>query len=297
MQSKYFCFTRFAAHGTLDPDQIYQSLQPLCTYFAFQQEVCPETGQDHIQGYIALKKRSRATTLCRAFPAHYEARRGSHTEASAYAQKEATRKPGCIPRVFGVAPIEPGGRNDLESFRDAIIEGASDWLLLELFPREMAKFPKFLHLVRSSKLSYDVLRDIPPLIPRLGWQFELSQRLEGQPSRRQVHWRWESVGNVGKSYYALHYKPANTFIITGGKHSDIHYSYGYQPYVFFDWARCAESTFPYGLVEQFKNGYFLSAKYESIPKRFPVPHVVVFANFEPDVTQMSLDRWDIEKIE
>lgn len=290
-------FTRFISHGTLNPQEVLLALRPICSWITFQTEVCPESGREHLQGYVVLKVRSRATTFARQFPSHVEPRRGTHTQAVQYCSKEETRKAGTQCYSEGTEPIARGTRTDLAEFRDAILAGASNWALLEQFPGELAKFPKFVHLVRNEQLSHNVLANLPVFQPRLGWQFELCQRIEGVPNPRIVLWRWESTGNVGKSYFALHYKPSETFVVTGGKHADIHYAYGYQKYVIFDFPRYNQESFPYGLVEQFKNGYFLSSKYESVAKRFPVPHVVVFTNFAPDVSQMSLDRWDIVEIE
>nr|UOF80021.1 rep protein [Cressdnaviricota sp.] len=296
-QSLYFCFTRFEQHGSLEIETIKEALIPLCTYFTFQLELAPGTGQLHVQGYVILKKRVRARTFAQSFPCHAEPRRGNHSQAKAYCQKETSRVPGTGFVEHGVEPVaRQGARSDIVGFKNAILDGADDLLLADEFPAEFAKFPRFVSMVRHAKLSADVLRNLPVFQPRLGWQWALAQRLGGAPSAREVHWRWEPVGNVGKSFFALNFKPVESFIITGGRHADIHYAYAHQPYVFFDWARCSQDTFPYGLVEQFKNGYFLSTKYESTPKRFVVPHVVVFANFAPDLSQMSADRWQIEQI-
>lgn len=297
MQSKYFLFTRHTNHGSLSADEVQAALNEIAQYYIFQKEVCPETQREHLQGYVILKQRCRLSTFVRRFKCHAELRKGSHSQAKTYCSKEETRVAG--PWSGGVEQINEGGRRrDLQEFTTAILSGKSNYELLEEgFGEQMAKYPRYLSLVRNTQLQHDVLLDLPVLEPRVNWQWALCQTLEARPSKREVLWRWEGTGNVGKSYFAMHYKPAESFIITGGKHADIHYAYQFQKYVFFDWARSNEGVFPYGLVEQFKNGYFLSTKYESIAKRFAIPHVVVFANFAPDVSQMSLDRWNIEQIQ
>lgn len=296
MQSQYFCFTRFANHGSLVHEEAEEQLQQFAQFYCFQSEICPESGREHLQGYVVLHIRTRISKFVRDFPCNAQARKGTHTQALAYCEKEETRKPGTVPCKWGVEPVDrQGRRNDLESFHGDIISGATDWELLGEHKSCMAKYPRYVYMVRNALMSFNVLRNLPSLQPRLGWQFELAQRLSAEPHPRKVLWRWDRVGNVGKSYFALHWKPLESFIVTGGKYADIHYAYNYEGTIFFDWPRCNEGSFPYGLVEQFKNGYFFSTKYQSVAKRFQVPHVVVLANFPPDETQMSEDRWDIKE--
>lgn len=126
---------------------------------------------------------------------------------------------------------------------------------------------------------------------------DLSALLQQDADSRKVIWRWEPIGNTGKSFFALHFKPNESFTITGGKHSDIQYAYEGEKYVFFDWARKNMESFPYQLVEQFKNGYYIKTKYESRAFRFHPPHVVVFANEQPEFGALSGDRWDVKIIE
>ena len=40
----------------------------------------------------------------------------------------------------------------------------------------------------------------------------------------------------------------------------------------------------------------MCAKYESKPICRNSPHVIIFANFEPDLDKLSNDRWIIKKI-
>lgn len=86
------------------------------------------------------------------------------------------------------------------------------------------------------------------------------------------------------------------YVINGGKAADIYYAYFYEKVVFFDLARQKEDIVAYDVMENFKNGYFLSTKYQVRRVKFNIPHVVVFSNFRPDMTKLSEDRWDIRVI-
>lgn len=266
-------------------------------YFCYQEEVCPETERDHLQGYLVLRSKRALGFLRRLIPnAHFENRRGTHQEAKSYCSKEETRKEGTQVVEWGTEPIQ-GRRNDIREFCAAVNSGVPISEALELFCEIFAKYPSFAALYFRYRVTRIALGQLPVLVPRLGWQRDLSVLLEGPPDPRKVHWRWESTGNTGKSFFALHYKPSETFIVTNGKHADVYFAYGGERIVFFDWPRERLDTLSYGLLESFKNGYFLNTKYQSGAFRFPVPHVIVFANFEPVRTAMSDDRWDIVEIQ
>jgi hypothetical protein len=104
------------------------------------------------------------------------------------------------------------------------------------------------------------------------------------------------IGNSGKSHFATHYHAKTSYYITGGKAADIFYGYQYEEVVFFDLARMKQEYVQYDVMENFKNGQFYSTKYECKVVKFAVPHVVVFANFQPDRLMLSVDRWDIRVI-
>ncbi len=53
----------------------------------------------------------------------------------------------------------------------------------------------------------------------------------------------------------------------------------------------------YSGLPQSKNGVLFSPKYESGQKIFKPPHVFVFANYEPDQTKLSADRWNIVQLD
>lgn len=293
-QSRGWIFTAFNA----DSGEVRETLSrcDLVQFACFQEEVCPDTARDHLQGYVYFS-RKKTRTFCRTLlNAHWESRRGTHEEAKTYCTKQDTRREGTEPWIFGVDPA-PGCRTDISLARDFILSGATIDQIIDEHPEVLAKYPGFVATCQRSRISRKRLEQMPVLVPRLGWQRDLSILLEGPPDPRKIHWRWEETGNTGKSFFALHFKPNESFVVTNGKHADIYYSYGGERVIFVDWPRQKLDSLPYGMLEAFKNGYFVNTKYQSCPFRFPIPHVVVFANFRPDLQAMSQDRWDIVEIQ
>jgi len=178
--------------------------------------------------------------------------------------------------------------------KNTIKDGKRGLALFEECSDTVAKYPRFVHdYIRLLEASKVVIDD---LIPRSGWQTDLSNILSEDAHSRRVLWYFDVTGNSGKSYFSTRYKTKSSYLVTGGKNQDIYYAYNYEQVVFFDLPRAKQEYVPYDVMESFKNGYFLSTKYECKPIRFNVPHVVVFANFYPDTTKLSLDRWDITEI-
>lgn len=64
----------------------------------------------------------------------------------------------------------------------------------------------------------------------------------------------------------------------------------------FHYVRSQEIFISYEAIESVKDGIFFSAKYESGMCLFNSPHVLVFANFMPDITKLSKDRWQVFEI-
>ena len=63
---------------------------------------------------------------------------------------------------------------------------------------------------------------------------------------------------------------------------------------FFDCPRNKQGDFiQYDFIEELKNGYIFSPKYESKVKKLKVPHIVVCMNEYPDMTKLSEDRYKI----
>lgn len=267
-------------------------------YLLFQHEVCPTTNTPHLQGYLQCKKKKKldqVKDMLGTQRVHLEKCKGSPQKNYDYCTKDRTAVDG--PWEYGEMS-GAGKRNDLNQCRDAIRENPyiTNLELLTEFPDIVAKYPRFITTAKNAFQEDEIVE--PEYVPRPGWQEELSRELLGEAGDRKVIWYCDVVGESGKSTFAKGFRKNGRpgFIVTGGKHADIYYAYERQPIVFFDFTRVTEDKVPWGVIENFKNGGFLSTKYESVWKKFKVPHVVIFANFMPDESKLSADRWDIREI-
>ncbi|CAI9733846.1 Hypothetical predicted protein [Octopus vulgaris] len=125
------------------------------------------------------------------------------------------------------------------------------------------------------------------------WQFRLIQELKKKPDPRKIIWYCDPVGNSGKAYLSRYLQTIDGIRFENGRSVDIKYKYDGRRIVVFDYTRSQKDHINYDVIESIKNGLICSTKYVPVTKTFPIPHVVVFANFEPDRSKMSADRWDI----
>lgn len=132
------------------------------------------------------------------------------------------------------------------------------------------------------------------------WQLNILNKLKDKPDKRTINWVYDEFGGKGKTEfckYLMFNKLAN--YLTTGKASDIKYIMSTKKYardIVFDLPRSMENYISYQVLEELKNGVIVNTKYEGDSKLITRPHIFVFANFEPDTTKMSLDRWNIVKI-
>jgi len=136
------------------------------------------------------------------------------------------------------------------------------------------------------------------------WQREILDLIETKPDSRTIHWYWDATGNKGKTTLAKHIclKHPNAIYLSGAS-KDIKAGVasavkdGHPPTIcIFDLCRTNENYVSYQGIEEVKNGIFFSTKYESSMVMFNCPHVIIFANFPPDASALSADRWNIKEI-
>ena len=144
------------------------------------------------------------------------------------------------------------------------------------------------------------------------WQKRLLDMVRQPPhwTDRRIIWIWNPQGNSGKSAftkYLLVHLPGT--VVVSGKATDIAHGIAtyheekagtdtpYPALVVVDSPRVAEGHVSVAGIEGVKNGVVVSNKYEGARLLFNAPHVIVFANCEPDYDQLSLDRWFVRRID
>lgn len=128
------------------------------------------------------------------------------------------------------------------------------------------------------------------------WQKRLEAECLTEPDDRHIHWITNLNGGIGKTVFAKYMAVKHgATVLTNGKSADLSYVLPDNPkIVIFNLARSAEDHFNYQALENIKDGMMLSPKYESRMKLFNAPHVIVFANWQPDMDSLSRDRWVCE---
>lgn len=256
-QGKRWAFT-FNNYKCDDWDVVLDILTKITTNFIMAKEVGKE-GTPHIQGYAEFKSNKRLSTLKKVLPRtiHWERAKGNRQQNIDYCSKDSTE----IFRTF---------EESKEEFKTR--------LLSEL------------------KADYNnvVWRD---------WQKSLLDVLDGAKDPRKIYWIFEEQGHTGKSFLTKYLALHRSICIGGGKAADIKHQVftmldnGKEPDIMImDVPRVSKDYVSYQAIEDIKNGCFNSTKYEGGQCLFHTPHVVVFANQEPDYDKMSQDRWSVFKI-
>ncbi len=148
----------------------------------------------------------------------------------------------------------------------------------------------------------DTLRD--PLRNQVlyRWQSDLKKLILTETSEfRKIFWYWERNGNMGKTSFARHIKIllGSQVLYINGCSKDILCAFAKTctktdiKVCFFGLTRQDASHMSYKTLEIFGDGIGFSGKYESSDLIFNPPFVIVFSNFPPDESEVSVDRWNI----
>lgn len=132
------------------------------------------------------------------------------------------------------------------------------------------------------------------------WQADCLRIINERPDNRKIDWIYGN-GNNGKTTFVksmvLRYGKSVVCCMGAGK--DIFRLIANRlledevdiKVVFFLLTRADENRMSYRALEAIKDGIIVSTKYEPVDLVFNSPHVIVMANFAPDLSMLSEDRW------
>ena len=289
-RSKHWCFT-LNNYTETDIDRLSQLRNTPEVYLIYGKEV-GESGTPHLQGFVSFPSRKRLNQVisvlgqCHCSIARYI------TQSIQYCKKEGDYT------EFGTAPTGRGGRTDLAKFKEYVKANKGKNIRLQDIREEhsvvYARYPRFCkEYINDNKETK--LVDPHPLRT---WQANLASQLAREPDKRKIIFLVDLVGNSGKSWFFQYHNQLhkhNSQIILPGKKADMAYTLkDDNRVVMFDCPRSKQGEFiQYDFLEEVKNGYVFSSKYESGIKRFKPPHVVVAMNEFPDMEKLSQDRYEI----
>lgn len=156
----------------------------------------------------------------------------------------------------------------------------------------------FMHgIIKPYKVKIDNLYD---------WEKRIIEINNEEPDDRTIHWIWETEGCAGKTTFCKYlFTNYEKVVVLSGKATDMkncineyNVKNGYLPRtVIIDIPRSTNTDFlSYQGIEEIKNMFFYSGKYEGGMVCGKPPHLFVFANEPPNMSKVSQDRWDVQFI-
>lgn len=288
--AKHWCFT--LNNYSQDDELRLQALGPPVVHAVIGREV-GESGTPHLQGYLCLSERKRMAFVKRLIGGN------PHVEVARNVQASITycEKDGDFFVVGAPAEQNTGQRTDLEAFKEDVKQGNHDIKSIrEIHSEVYAKYTRFCLEYIQDNMPQKAL----PAHPLREWQQELNGRLNLIADDRTIEFVVDTTGNSGKTWFAHYYSQLHerVQVLQPGKKADM--AYALDPTIrvlFIDAPRSKQGEFiQYDFLEDVKNGYVFSSKYESRVKQLERCHVVVLMNELPDMSKLSEDRYKITNL-
>jgi len=268
-----------------------------------------EAGTPHMQGYIQANQDKYARLMKVIGSCHMEKQKGDSKQALDYCKKDGDFVEFGTYEHIESPKKRQGQRVDHDKVKELVKQGKTYQEIVEADFGYAAKYGKFIKEQVSVQRQSDgksILLSEYEGVCWKPWQQAVLDVIAETPNRRKIHWIWEPTGNVGKSWLAKYILlTGDALLMESGKKVDMAYIFAQKPTktVMIDLSRTSAPVDGkdylggmYSLCENLKNGTVMSTKYESVSVQFEVPHVIVFANWEPDYTKWSEDRYLVTRI-
>lgn len=248
-----------------------------------------ENETPHLQAAFVTKERWYFTALITELGVgfHVEAMKKGWDANKKYCSKEDKNAFLLDPPVV---TRKQGAREDLSAAK-TLIRAAANWRAVmdndELAP-VVAKYPKWAADIWATRPFKTM---VAPILRQ--WQHDIIEELKGPVHPRKIIWFYDFDGYHGKSWLNRYLMCNFGGIEMPNKSQDVYYLYQGQPIVMWDLARTAQERVPYEAIEKVKDGKVINTKYVPENKIFDPPHVLIFANYEPNEQAWSKDRYDI----
>lgn len=139
----------------------------------------------------------------------------------------------------------------------------------------------------------------------LAWQEECIEIAKGERDDREIHWWVDRAGGRGKTSMCKHLVLKHDACYVAGKGENVKYlianwiaKRGVHPkLIVINLTRTLENFVNYGVIEEIKDGLFVSSKYKTEAIIMNSPTILIFANFSPDMRKMTKDRWVIHDLD
>jgi len=137
------------------------------------------------------------------------------------------------------------------------------------------------------------------------WMDPIVEIVKSDPDHRTVYWWWDTDGNIGKTVFMKWlFMHTEGCIIVSGKAADmknciINYKEknGETPRtILVSIPRSSMDYISYTGLEEIKDMFFFSGKYEGGMVCGPNPHLIIMANEPPNTFKMSADRWRVARL-
>ena len=258
-----FCF-RLSNYTTEDIEKLKSSNSSIVPQLGFQEEDTDEDGKPttpHLQGFGVFNKKKRPIgyfkTLLGHARTHFAKMKGSILENVVYCTSEFREDGVTRKRKIGGDVYKRG------------------------LPRPVVKMT-YGHLTDDQKEIVDKYKEFED--PLFG---------------REIHWYWEPDGEWGKTKTQKYMFDNMGATGVGGHKKDMFYALSelkkkhgeVPPIVIINLVKDTDMQYvSYAGMESIKDGWFFSPKFESGMCRFNSPHLLVFANAEPDMSRFTKGR-------
>lgn len=146
------------------------------------------------------------------------------------------------------------------------------------------------------------IEEIPELYE---WEHDIIKLVNTSPDKRSIYWYWEEQGCAGKTTFQKYlFSHFVGVIVLSGKAADMKNAIityestnkSLPKIILVNIPRSSFDYVSYTGLEEIKDMFFHSGKYEGGMVCGPPPHVLVFANEPPDLSKMTDNRFIIKNL-